>query len=153
MVKARGPRTIWQGIFHQVTASHSKISAAYVHNQKKSDRVKPDETKHRRRFSELQALEVDEEGNRKDWGPEEVGRKIGEEQCTYKCTSELEIEQGMKEEKERCRRKEKRKKKRDQVKEKERRTRSSERRRRTSREKVREGKRIRKEISNRWRWI
>ena len=94
MVKARGPRTIWQGIFHQVTASHSKISAAYVHNQKKSDRVKPDETKHRRRFSELQALEVDEEGNRKDWGPEEVGRKIGEEQCTYKCTSELEIEQG-----------------------------------------------------------
>ena len=151
MVKARGPRTIWQGIFHQVTASHSKISAAYVHNQKKSDRVKPDETKHRRRFSELQALEVDEEGNRKDWGPEEVGRKIGEEQCTYKCTSELEIDQeGMKEEKERCRRKEKRKKKRDQVKEKERRTRSSERRRRrrTSREKVREGKRIKKEISN-----
>ena len=70
-----------------------------MHNQKKSDRVKPDETKHRRRFSELQALEVDEEGNRKDWGPVEVGRKVGEEQCTYKCTSELEIEQeGMKEE-------------------------------------------------------
>ena len=113
--------------------------------------MKPDETKHRRRFSELQALEVDEEGNRKDWGPEEVGRKIGEEQCTYKCTSELEIEQGMKEEKERCRRKEKRKKKRDQVKEKERRTRSSERRRRrrrTSQEKVKERNRIRKEMSN-----
>ena len=113
MVKARGPRTIWQGIFHQVTASHSKISAAYVHNQKKSDRVKPDETKHRRRFSELQALEVDEEGNRKDWGPEEVGRKIGEEQCTYKCTSELEIDQeGMKEERKDVEEKKKKKEKR-----------------------------------------
>ena len=76
MVDSWGPRTIWQGIFHQVAASHSKISAAYVHNQKKSDRVKPDETRHRRRFSELQALEVDEESNRKDLGPEEIGRNI-----------------------------------------------------------------------------
>ena len=112
MVKARGPRTIWQGIFHQVTASHSKISAAYVHNQKKSDRVKPDETKHRRRFSKLQALYVDEEGNRKDCGPEEVGRKIGEEQCAYKCTSELEIDQeGMKEERKDVEKKKKKKRK------------------------------------------
>ena len=80
-----------QGIFCCDTDSHSKILAADVQNQKMSEQKKPLDTKHRETLIGIQASEADEEGNRKDWRPEEEHQNIAKEHCISKCIVEMEI--------------------------------------------------------------